>query len=75
MVTDCHTPPERAKVQGFNDFTIFGVTTAGSLLAGVMLARVGWSTINGALMPVAMLCIVAMGLLLLAERRSPAPQP
>ena len=44
-------------------------------LAGVMLARVGWSTINGALMPVAMLCIVAMGLLLLAERRSPAPQP
>jgi MFS family permease len=72
MVTDCHTPSERAKVQGFNDFTIFGVTTIGSLLAGYLLAKVGWSTINGALMPVAVLCIVAMGLLLVATRRSAA---
>ncbi len=74
MVTDCHTPSERAKVQGFNDFTIFGVTTFGSLLAGYLLAKVGWSTINGALMPVAVLCIVVMGLLLGATRRSAAPQ-
>ncbi len=40
MVTDCHTPAERAKVQGFNDFAIFGLTTIGSFLAGYLLAKV-----------------------------------
>jgi MFS family permease len=53
MVTDCHTASERAKVQGFNDFVIFGTTTLGSLLAGVLLATVGWSTISAMLVPVA----------------------
>ena len=53
MVTDCHTASERAKVQGFNDFVIFGMTTLGSLLAGVMLATVGWGTISAMLVPVA----------------------
>ncbi len=52
MVTDCHTPGERARVQGFNDFTIFSVTTCGSLLAGYLLATVGWATINWLLMPI-----------------------
>jgi len=60
MVTDCHSPAERAKIQGFNDFTIFTATTMGSLLAGYMLSTVGWAVINAALMPIAAICIVAM---------------
>ncbi len=72
MVTDCHTAAERAKVQGFNDFTIFGVTTVGSLLAGFMLAVVGWDTINGALVPVALAGAAAAIVLIVAGRR---PQP
>ncbi|MFM9974427.1 MAG: MFS transporter [Beijerinckiaceae bacterium] len=60
MITDCHSPAERAKVQGFNDFVIFSITTIGSLLAGYLLAKVGWNTINGVLMPVAGLCIAAL---------------
>ncbi len=72
MVTDCHTPSERAKVQGLNDFTIFGVTTVGSLLAGYLLATVGWATINAALMPIALLCVAAMIGLIMTSRPSAA---
>ncbi|MGL4637790.1 MAG: MFS transporter [Beijerinckiaceae bacterium] len=68
MITDCHTPAERAKVQGFNDFTIFGITTIGSLLAGYLLAKVGWSVINWALMPIAMLCIASVVALMLSQK-------
>jgi MFS family permease len=70
MVTDCHTPAERAKVQGFNDFTIFGTTTVGSLLAGFLLAVVGWDTINGALVPVALAGAATAAVLIVAGRRT-----
>jgi MFS family permease len=60
MVTECHRPSERARVQGFNDFTIFGVTTCGSLMAGFLLATVGWATINWLLLPVTLLGIAAV---------------
>jgi MFS family permease len=68
MVTDMHSPNERAKVQGLNDFVIFGTTTFGSLMAGWMLAKVGWGTINGALIPVAVLCMAALIVLALTSR-------
>ncbi len=74
MVTDCHTPAERAKVQGLNDFVIFGTTTIGSLLAGFLLAVVGWDTINGALIPVALAGAAAAAVLVFARAR-PAPAP
>ncbi len=76
MVTDCHTPAERAKVQGLNDFTIFGTTTIGSLLAGFLLAVVGWDTINGALIPVALAGAAAAAVLMPSiAGASPRPRP
>jgi MFS family permease len=60
MVTECHRPSERARVQGFNDFTIFGVTTCGSLMAGFLLATVGWATINWLLVPVTLAGVAAV---------------
>ena len=72
MLTECHSPAERAKVQGFNDFTIFSITTFGSLLAGYLLSQVGWSIINGALIPVAGFCIVAVIGLMMSNNRSSA---
>jgi MFS family permease len=68
MITDCHSPAERAKVQGFNDFTIFSITTIGSLLAGYLLSQVGWAVINAALMPIAALCVLAVMALLMLQR-------
>jgi MFS family permease len=68
MVTDCHSPAERARVQGLNDFTIFGVTSIGSFLAGYMLATVGWNTISAAMIPLSLVFTA----LVLAIRRRPA---
>ncbi len=70
MVTDCHNAAERAKVQGFNDFCIFGTTAVGSFLAGHLLATVGWDAINMALVPLAALCLVALAF----GARRPVPQ-
>lgn len=60
MVTECHRPSERARVQGFNDFTIFSVTTCGSLMAGLLLATLGWNTINWILIPVTLAAVAAV---------------
>jgi predicted MFS family arabinose efflux permease len=69
MITDCHSAAERAKAQGFNDFTIFGVTTIGSLLAGYVLAKIGWDAINQGLMPLAVMAILAMLVLMMTGRK------
>ena len=64
LVTDCHTPAERAKVQGFTDFVIFGGTTIASFMAGFLYDTIGWSALNWVLLPVtalAMLAIVVSG--------------
>jgi MFS family permease len=72
MVTECHTPSERAKVQGLNDFTIFTVTTLGSLLSGILLAKVGWATINWWVMPISVLAMASVvALMVLQKQQSP----
>jgi MFS family permease len=59
LVTDCHTAAERTRVQGFNDFIMFSVTTVGSFMAGHLLGTVGWSVINWSMLPLAALGIGA----------------
>ncbi|MET4385427.1 hypothetical protein ABIB73_001162 [Bradyrhizobium sp. F1.4.3] len=46
MVAGCCEPVERPRVQGLNDFLVFGTTASRSLLAGaVMRTEWGWSAI------------------------------
>jgi MFS family permease len=52
MVTDCHRPEERNKVQAFNDFLIFGSMAIGSFVSGSMLAHYGWYLVNILMFPV-----------------------
>ena len=52
MVTDCHRPEERNKVQAFNDFLIFGSMAIGSFASGSMLAHYGWYLVNIVMFPV-----------------------
>ena len=52
MVTDCHRPEERNKVQAFNDFLIFGSMAIGSFISGSMLAHFGWYLVNVVMFPV-----------------------
>ncbi len=51
MVTDCHRPEERNKVQAFNDFLIFGSMAIGSFASGSMLAHFGWALVNIVMLP------------------------
>ncbi|ETR76967.1 MFS transporter [Afipia sp. P52-10] len=70
MVTDCHAPEEASKVQGLNDFIVFGSVAAASLASGGIVHSDGWTTINWLV-----LSAVGAGLLFLlygAMQRRPA---
>jgi MFS family permease len=71
MVTQCHRPEERNKVQSFNDFLVFGSMALGSFSSGIVLAGFGWAAVNQIVFPVVM---AAGGLLIwyVWQRR---PQP
>lgn len=60
MVTDCHTPEERTKVQGANDFLLFGFTAAASFSSGGLLNATGWTTINLIILPCIALVLVPL---------------
>ena len=61
MVTQCHRPNERNKVQAFNDFLVFGSMAIGSFSSGTLLASFGWTTVNEVVFPV----VLAAGAMLL----------
>jgi predicted MFS family arabinose efflux permease len=52
MVTACHRPDERNKVQAFNDFLVFGSMAIGSFSSGMLLASFGWTMVNEVVVPV-----------------------
>ncbi len=60
MVTDCHTPEERTKVQGVNDFLMFGATAVASFSAGGLLTATGWQALNMLLFPCIALVLVPL---------------
>jgi len=51
LITEVHTPSERAKVQGVNDFILFAGLALSSLFAGVIYHFMGWVWINLATLP------------------------
>lgn len=56
MLTSAHQPEERAKVQGLNDFLVFGMVTIASLSSGALLngfddVVTGWNAVNYAEAP------------------------
>ncbi len=51
MVTQCHRPYERNKVQAFNDFLIFGSMALSSFSSGQLLDTFGWTAINEVIFP------------------------
>jgi MFS family permease len=70
MVTQCHRPDERNKVQAFNDFLVFGSMAIGSFASGKVLASFGWTAVNNIVFPV----ILTAAALLLWQVLRPRPQ-
>ena len=52
MITDCHSPAERGKVQGLNDFLVFGSVASASFLSGALVhIENGWALMNWLVFP------------------------
>jgi hypothetical protein len=51
MVTQCHSPAERNKVQAFNDFLVFGSMAVASFSSGQLLEAFGWTAVNYVVFP------------------------
>ncbi len=78
MLTAAHTHAERGRVQGMNDFAVFGLVCVGSLASGGLMncsggdAVTGWTAVNLAMAP--LLAAAGGALIWLALRRPPAHQ-
>jgi predicted MFS family arabinose efflux permease len=70
LLTHTYRPAERFRVQALNDFCMFGVMAASSLLAGVLMNVTGWKLMN--LLALAPLVLLAFATILLARRPAPA---
>lgn len=73
LVTKCHRPNERNKVQAFNDFLIFGSMAFGSFMSGKMLASLGWVFINEVVFPFVFVAAILLGWYWLRQRTAAAP--
>ncbi len=70
LLTRCYRPVERFRVQAVNDFCIFGVMAAASLLAGVLINEAGWQSLN----LIALGPLIALLVTVTVLRRADAPQ-
>jgi MFS family permease len=73
MVTECHRPNERNRVQSFNDFLVFGSMAIGSFSSGKLLDSVGWTAVNGVVIPVVLIAGAALVWTALRGRPVAAP--
>jgi len=59
LLTGIIARPEQAKVQGFNDFLVFGSVALAALLGGIMQQNLGWEMLNYAVVPVVSISLLA----------------
>ncbi|TVQ56071.1 MAG: MFS transporter [Rhodobacteraceae bacterium] len=72
MLNSAHTAAERSKVQGLNDFLVFGLVSVGSLSSGALMSQMGWEAVNLAMAPFLAFAAAALIYLALAPKRRPA---
>jgi predicted MFS family arabinose efflux permease len=67
LLTEAYTPAERGRAQAFNDLTVVLVGLLSSTSSGVLLALLGWQTMNIVLLP--WLALTASTMIWFAVRR------
>ena len=75
LLTETYKPAERAKVQGGNDFLVFGVQAVSSLSAGALVLGGGWYTLTLYAIPAVIVISIGVGALMLYRRRLAAAHP
>jgi MFS family permease len=73
LVTETHTVEERATVQGFNDFLVFGTVATTSFASGWLQNSFGWDVVNYSVLPLILVAIAAA--IWLLRLGAAAPQP
>jgi MFS family permease len=71
LVTECHDPHERNKVQAFNDFLVFGSMAIGSFSSGALLSTYGWTAVNEVVFPVILVAALLLAWGSLVRRPTP----
>ncbi len=72
LVTQCHKPNERNKVQAVNDFLVFGSMAIGSFSSGTLLANYGWTAVNEVALPLIGVAAMLLGWQAVSGRRAAA---
>ena len=71
LLANSHAPEERGKIQGLNDFIVFGGVTVASLASGGLMncagssAASGWNAVNFAMLP--FLILAGLAILFLSQ--------
>lgn len=68
MVTKCHRPEEKNRVQALNDFLVFGSVAISSFASGKLLSVAGWEIINWLIFPCVLIVLAMMAWIV---KRSP----
>ena len=69
LLTECHSPAERAKTQAANDFMVFCTMAVSSLSSGILLQKSGWHAVNYGSVPFLVIAACA-ALWLMWQRRA-----
>ncbi len=69
LLTECHTPAERAKTQAANDLMVFCTMAVSSMSSGLLLNVSGWHAVNYGTIPFLLLALGATSWLIWLRRR------
>lgn len=58
LLTQTYTPEEKAKVQGLNDFFIWGTISVGAVTSGAVQHSIGWSAVNLVMAPLVVIVFI-----------------
>ena len=74
LLATAHTAEEQAKVQGFNDFLVFGLVSMASFGSGALLHAHGWNAVQIAVIPGVIVALGALAWLQLPYARGLRPR-
>ena len=75
LLTECHTPAERAKTQAANDFMVFATMAVSSTSSGLLLSKSGWHAVNYGSIPFLLVATSATLWLMWQRRGATRPVP
>ena len=74
LLIEGYQPAERAKVQGLNDFLIFGTVAGATLASGTLHSAFGWTAVNYGVLPLVAVTLAATLWLMGRRRRAVAAE-